>query len=260
MRHRNLESAGIWSNFHFQLCDKVRQELADFDKRLSTSKKMEIWKVLLLCLEVSLFSHWVGKAKGMPKRYVYSEVHIRAPPFNLEKLTDFKIGGIRMKRIPKRIFKLEGKEYIEISYEEYEQLMQQSQRPHFWLFGGMLLEIPEKAHMEMNRERSRRMYVYKQSKNVEEFSYESMTTGEYEGDIILVDEQPDVYEIVEQKLVSEELHKAMEELSVADRELIQALYFDECSERAYAKQVGLSQVAVHKRKKQVLEKLRTKLM
>ena len=164
-----------------------------------------------------------------------------------------------MKRVPKRIFKLEGNEYIEISYEEYEQLMQQSQRPHFWLFGGMLLEIPEKAHMEMNRERSRRMYIRKLSKKIDEYSYETMTSGDYEGNIILGDEQPDVYELVVQKLMSEELHKALDELSDEDRKLMQALYFDECSERAYAKEIGLSQVAVHKRKKQVLEKLRDKL-
>ena len=108
----------------------------------------------------------------------------------------------------------------------------------------------------MNRERSRRMYIYKQSQNVEEFSYESMTTGDFESNIVLVDERPEVDEIVEQKLMVEELHTVIGKLSVEDRDLIRALYFEGCSERAYAKQIGLSQVAVHKRKKQVLEKLR----
>lgn len=165
-----------------------------------------------------------------------------------------------MKRVPRRIFKLESREYIEISYEEYKQLMQHSPRPHFWLFGGMLLEVPEKEHMEMNRERSRRMYVYKQSKKVEEFSYESMTEGDFEGNLILVDERSEVGEIVEKKLMVEKLHKVLSELSAEDRDLIRAMYFEECSERAYAKQIGISQVAVHKRKKQVLEKLKDKLL
>lgn len=95
MRHRNLACAEIWSNFRFQLCDKVRQKLANFDNGLSISKKTEIWKVLLLCLEISMFSHRVGKAKGMRKRHVHFEVYIRGPPFNLEILTNFKIGGIK---------------------------------------------------------------------------------------------------------------------------------------------------------------------
>ena len=164
-----------------------------------------------------------------------------------------------MKRVPQKIFKLINKEYIEISYEEYRELMKKSPAPHFWLFGGMLLEVPEKEHREMNRERSRRMYIRKLSKKIDEYSYETMTSGDYEGNIILGDEQPDVYELVVQKLMSEELHKALDELSDEDRKLMQALYFDECSERAYAKEIGLSQVAVHKRKKQVLEKLRDKL-
>lgn len=165
-----------------------------------------------------------------------------------------------MRKAPKKIFKLENGQYIEISYEGYQELLKRDPRPHFWMFGGMLLEIPEKEHIEMNRERSRRMYVRKLSKTIDEYSYESMMTGEYEGDIVLVGEKPDVYDIVEQKLVSDDLHKALDELSDEDRNLMQALYFEGCSERAYAKQVGLSQVAVHKRKKQVLEKLRTKLM
>lgn len=165
-----------------------------------------------------------------------------------------------MKRVPRKIFKLEGKEYIEISYEEYQQLIQQRPNAHFWLFSGMLLEVPEKEHKEMNRERSRKMYVYHLSKNTEEFSYESMITGDYEEPHILVDEQPDVCEIIEQKLMLEELHQSLNELSAEERKLIQALYFEGSSERAYAKQMGVSQVTLHRRKKQVLEKLRDKLM
>lgn len=161
-----------------------------------------------------------------------------------------------MKRVPKRIFKLKGKEYIEISYEEYQQLMQQRPSPHFWLFGGMLLEVPEQAHKEMNRERSRRMYIRKQSENVEELSYEFLMSGDCDGKFVWIDERSEVSEDVEQKLITEELHKVIGELSEDDRNLIHALYFEGCSERVYAKRIGLSQVAVHKRKKQVLEKLR----
>ena len=164
-----------------------------------------------------------------------------------------------MKHVPKRIFKLECEEYIEINCEEYQELMKENSKRHFWMFGGMLLEVPEKEHIEMNRERSRRMYIHKLSKRIDEYSYETMTSGDYEGNSILVDEQPDVYELVEQKLAKEELHKALEELTDEERKLMQALYFEGCSERAYAKEIGFPQVAVHKRKKQVLEKLRNKL-
>ena len=165
-----------------------------------------------------------------------------------------------MKRVPKRIFKLKGREYIEISYEEYQELVKRNPRPHFWMYGGMLLEVPEKEHIEMNRERSRRMYIHKQSKTVEEFSYEFLTSGNFDGKFDLVDERSEVGEVVEQKLMTEELHKVISELPVEDKDLIRALYFEGCSERAYAKQIGISQVAVHKRKKQVLEKLKDKLL
>ena len=219
-----------------------------------------MWKVFSLCLEISLFTQWVWTVLQMGQLVRKKQKSIRGPPFNLENQQISRLEGEWMRKAPKKIFKLENGQYIEIGHEEYQQLMQENPRLHFWMFGGMLLEIPEKEHMEMNRERSRRMYIRKLSKQTEEFSYESMTSGEYEGNIILDDEQPDMYELVEQKLISEELHKALNELSDEDRKLMQALYFDECSERAYAKEIGLSQVAVHKRKKQVLEKLRTKLV
>ena len=164
-----------------------------------------------------------------------------------------------MRKAPKKIFKLENGQYIEIGYEEYQELMKENPRLHYWMFGGMLLEVPKEVHVEMNRERSRRMYIRKLSKKTSEVSYEAMITEDYKGSIVSVDDTPDVFGIVEQKLACEELHKALEELPVEERELMQALYFDGYSERAYAKGIGLSQVAVHKRKKQVLEKLRNKL-
>lgn len=48
---------------------------------------------------------------------------------------------------------------MEIGYEEYQQLIQENPRPHFWMFGGMLLEVPEEVHVEMNRKRSRRILI-----------------------------------------------------------------------------------------------------
>ena len=65
-------------------------------------------------------------------------------------------------------------------------------------------------------------------------------------------------------------HKSMANFGVEDgaltdacfpvfsaRELIQALYFECLTEREYAKQIGISQKGVNKRRQKVLDKLRS---
>lgn len=77
--------------------------------------------------------------------------------------------------------------------------------------------------------------------------------------MILQEYVPDVEEVVELQILSEQLHEAIKELSKEEAELIQALFFDGVTERTYAEELNVSQVAIHKRKKKVLEKLREML-
>lgn len=65
-----------------------------------------------------------------------------------------------------------------------------------------------------------------------------------------------VDEIVEDKLMLDMLFAALAELTDDERDLIDALFFDEKSERDVAQEIGLSSIAVHKRKHKILDKLR----
>lgn len=58
------------------------------------------------------------------------------------------------------------------------------------------------------------------------------------------------------RILAERLHQCLSLLPVSDQQLIQAIYFEELSEREYARQVGLSQKGVNKRKHKILKKLR----
>lgn len=58
------------------------------------------------------------------------------------------------------------------------------------------------------------------------------------------------------RILSEQLHQCLSHLPVSDQELIRAIYFEDLSEREYARQVGLSQKGVNKRKHKILKKLR----
>lgn len=57
----------------------------------------------------------------------------------------------------------------------------------------------------------------------------------------------------------EALYEALNKLSDEDRLLIHLLFFDECTERKVAREIGISQKTVNNRKKKILEKLKNDL-
>ncbi len=70
------------------------------------------------------------------------------------------------------------------------------------------------------------------------------------------DECESVEDIVFRKISVDKLHTALSQLPKQDYDLIQALYFEERTEREYAEQLGVYRSAVHKRKTRILEKLK----
>ena len=120
----------------------------------------------------------------------------------------------------------------------------------------MLLELPEEIYKTMNREKSRMEYLNQLSTKFGEFSYDSLTTEEMGGSLVLKDKNFVVEEIVEEKLLKERLYFALKHLSEEEIRMINALYFVNMTESEFAKLEGISQVAVNKRKKKVLEKLK----
>lgn len=88
-------------------------------------------------------------------------------------------------------------------------------------------------------------------------SYDAMDTEEMSG----VDNIPDsiaisVEDIVTAKLLKEKLLLSLGKLSEAEWALVYALFYEQKTEREYAKILGISQKAVNKRRHKVLTKLR----
>ena len=67
------------------------------------------------------------------------------------------------------------------------------------------------------------------------------------------DEQENTENQVMQKISVEEIHKALAQLDNGERALIEALFFEGLTERAYAEKIGLSQPMVHKKKVRILD-------
>ena len=65
-----------------------------------------------------------------------------------------------------------------------------------------------------------------------------------------------VEDAVLRKMAEDELHRALEKLTDEEYALVYALFFEGKTERAYAKELDVSQVAVHKKKQRILKKLK----
>ena len=128
-----------------------------------------------------------------------------------------------------QVFILKNGAYVEISYEEF--------------------------YKEYYRDRRRERYLDElESMNV--ISFHSLDTEEFCGEEILIDHSEDVAEQVAHKMMIEKLTAVLPLLTDDERELIQAIYFDEMTEREYAEKTGVYRNAVHKRKVRILEKLK----
>lgn len=70
------------------------------------------------------------------------------------------------------------------------------------------------------------------------------------------DHEADPEEQAIKNILYKQLHKAVELLPMQERRLIEDIYFYDKTERLAASEAGVSQKTIHKRKKQILKKLR----
>ena len=89
-----------------------------------------------------------------------------------------------------------------------------------------------------------------------EISLEKMLDEDWE----FPSSEPSPEDVVIAELDMEALHRCLDLLSADERKLIDALFFEGFTEREYAKTLGVSQVAVNKRKNKVFEKLKNYLL
>lgn len=122
---------------------------------------------------------------------------------------------------------------------------------------GQLVEVTPDvyyAYFRMER-RERWQEEKKQAHNV--VSYDALDDGETVGIEAMPDlASPSMEESAMTKEIHEKLHRAVDALPKAERELIKAIFFDGMSTREYAKRSGLSQTGVSYRLRKILSKLR----
>ena len=123
--------------------------------------------------------------------------------------------------------------------------------------GGKLVEVtPDVYYAYFRMERQERWQEEKQQGHAV-MSYDALDDGETVGVEVVPDlTTPSMEEAVMTREIHEKLHRALDALPKAERELIQAIYFDGFTEKEYAVSSGLSQQGVSYRLRKILSKLR----
>ena len=122
---------------------------------------------------------------------------------------------------------------------------------------GKLVEVtPDVYYAYFRMERQERWQEEKQQGHAV-MSYDALDDGETVGVEVVPDlTTPSMEEAVMTREIHEKLHRAVDALPKAERELIQAIYFDGFTEKEYAASSGLSQQGVSYRLRKILSKLR----
>ena len=122
---------------------------------------------------------------------------------------------------------------------------------------GKLVEVtPDVYYAYFRMERQERWQEEKQQGHAV-MSYDALDDGETVGvEVVPELTTPSMEEAVMTREIHEKLHRALDALPKAERELIQAIYFDGFTEKEYAVSSGLSQQGVSYRLRKILSKLR----
>ena len=164
-----------------------------------------------------------------------------------------------MKYAPRKVYIKENSGYVELSYTDFCRRRQADQSYMDKLFipvQGCLLEVVREQYADFYKEKERWRYLKKLDTNHSLLSLERFTDSE--GNILdfIVDEAVDVAETVVRAVMVDRLKAALPLLSDSEQTLIQAIFFEELSEREVGLRLGITQSVVNKRKSKILAKLR----
>ena len=163
-----------------------------------------------------------------------------------------------MKKEPKAVYIIENGGYTELTYEEFrrrEQICPLYADKLFLPLYGSLMEVSKEDYEEYYRQRNRQIYIDRRASRNGDVSYNALTTDEFNGEDILIAEQPDVCDTVVESIMTDKLKEAILKLTDEEQLLIYRHYYADIPGTELAEIYGVSQQAISKR----IAKIRVKL-
>ena len=163
-----------------------------------------------------------------------------------------------MKKEPKAVYIIENGGYMELTYEEFRRRVQicplYADKLFLPLYGS-LMEVSKEDYEEYYRQRNRQIYIDRRASRNGDVSYNALTTDEFNGEDILIAEQPDVCDTVVESIMTDKLKEAILKLTDEEQLLIYRHYYADIPGTELAEIYGVSQQAISKR----IAKIRAKL-
>ena len=122
----------------------------------------------------------------------------------------------------------------------------------------IIIEATKETYDKSEKERKRANYVIQEMMKFETVSVYTFADKDnadlYEK---TASDEETVEDVVEKSILIGKLHEAIKTLNEEERKIVRLYYFkDDATERSVAKQLGISQPALHKKIKKILEKLK----
>ena len=167
-----------------------------------------------------------------------------------------------MKYTPKKVYILENGQYIELTYREFCERREADasyQERHFIPVQKALIETSKEAYKDFYRELERIRYLKKLDERAGLLSLEAFEGEGGDSGNMIPDVDVDVAEAAVTSVMLGRLRECLHLLTDEELELVHALFYEELTEREYARKKGVYRNAIHKRKARILAKLK-KLM
>ena len=123
---------------------------------------------------------------------------------------------------------------------------------------GMLMEVTLDTYKEFYKNKRRQKYLKELSIKNADFSIDSLTTDDFNGENVLKSEV-DVAEDVINNIMIKKLQLCIDKLNKEEKELIIGLFYCNYSERELSLFIGIPQRTINDRKHRILAKLKKNL-
>lgn len=140
--------------------------------------------------------------------------------------------------------------------------MKENKKNYYLFVGDKKIDVSEKIYKEYWQETNRENYLKRLDRKNKLRYFSEFVTEEKDRTIEerFADKSIDIEKLVAVKMQIAALHEALNKLNPEEREIIQALFFEEIPQRDLAKKLNISQGAVFRRKEKTLKKLKELLI
>ena len=164
-----------------------------------------------------------------------------------------------VKYAPRRVYIKESDGYAELSYQDFCRRRQTDQSYMDKLFipvQGCLLEVVREQYTDFYRDKERWRYLKKLDADNSLLSLEAFERDDDNSIDFIADEAVNVAEAVVHRMMLDKLRSALAMLSEDEQKLVNAIFFQELSEREWSSISGIPQKTINDRKRRILAKLK----